>query len=586
MLLRKRRPGARRRHRLLVLGAVVLAGLIWWAREPLLRRYEAHRSAQAITRARTFVEKGDLRNAMLAVQVARTGTGMDATALRVIADILELQNDSDAMLVREQILRLAPDSTADRVACVRTALRFGQLPGAQAAFNAFGSAERNRPEVLRAEAMLLLAQHRQDDAERVLASLLTHDRSDPAVRVELAAIRLHSDSETIRNRSRTELEQLSRTGPPIAVVAIRELLRDAAERRDGPAARAIAEQLVHDPGATFDDHIRRLNIERTWPGVASPRIVAEVASRAAAHPAQAAQFIDWLVLTGSAARAVAFAESTPAEIRSSAPVSAALASAYATAKRWTELGRMLENGAWGPVQRETVRSTLAARETFESKQPEAGRKIWRDHLVLNARRYPDLVLMTRLAMLWSYDEEYVRSLRTIAENFTEQLWALQQLSIHFYRRGDTAGLRDTFALWVQTHPDNLRVRSDLIMATLLTTPGRPTRSVLADAKSLHDREPDNPYFATSFALALWRSENLPEALTLMEQLPLKDRLQPARAVYYSAFLAAANRTAEAAAALDAVIAGKLLPEEQALVQRTRERIAGVATEEGRAPKRR
>jgi len=165
-----------------------------------------------------------------------------------------------------------------------------------------------------------------------------------------------------------------------------------------------------------------------------------------------------MILVGEARRALAWIESLPSAVRTTGPVRAAQASALAELKDWGRLAHQIEAGDWGLIPQDSIQAAMTARLLHERQRPELAQDIWKEILLLNKQNLPGLRVLLRLATLWGMDHETSATLRCIAQSYPEETWALEQLAIRCHQRKDTAGLRDTFALWSELHPDDRKIQ--------------------------------------------------------------------------------------------------------------------------------
>jgi len=545
------------------------------AREPALRSYYRHRQHQALERAQDYAQQGDLGNAMLSVRIALQDLPDSADASRLTADILELAGRKEAIAWRERTSALVPDSLSDHIIYGRTALRFGDVEAAEKALSTCNAAQRESPAGNRLKAAIELTRRQPVAAEAALTAAVAQEPENLESKLELATLLLHSTSVATSNAAREQLRQLAASQSPVRLPACRELMADAVNQGRVADARAYALRLASDPAATFDDQIRRLNVDQVLAGTVSSTTLAAIQSRAAQTPAEAAQLAIWMILVGEARRALAWIESLPSAVRTTGPVRAAQASALAELKDWGRLAHQIEAGDWGLIPQDSIQAAMTARLLHERQRPELAQDIWKEILLLNKQNLPGLRVLLRLATLWGMDHETSATLRCIAQSYPEETWALEQLAIRCHQRKDTAGLRDTFALWSELHPDDRKIQSDWVMASLLLEKGPPASSVIQKAQKLYESEPDNAYFATAQAFSLWRQQQARVALTIMEKLPPAELEKPGRALFYGALLAATRQSPLANRYLTLAEKAPLLPEEAVLLEEARGRIAKI-----------
>jgi predicted Zn-dependent protease len=545
--------------------------VVWLAREPATRFYHRHQQHQALERAQEYVQQGDLGNAMLSVRIALQDLPDSADAARLTADILELAGRKEAILWRERTAALLPDSLPDHILYGRTALRFGDIEAADKALSACNATQRESPAANRLKAAIELTHRQPNAAEAALTKAVAQEPENLESKLELAALLLHSTSPATGNAAREQLRQLAASQSPVHLPACRELIADAVNQGRTADARAYAKRLASDPAATFDDQIRRLNVDHVLAGTVSSITLADLQSRAAQTPAEAAQLAIWMILVGEARNALTWIESLPPAVRTTGAVRAAYASALAELKDWGRLAHQIESGDWGPILQDSIQAAMTARLLHERQRPELAQDVWQETLLLNKQNLPGLRVLLRLATLWGMEHETSATLRAIAQGHPDETWALEQLATRCHQRKDTAGLRDTFALWSELHPEDRKVQSDWIMASLLLEKGPPAPAVAQKAQKLYESEPDNAYFATIQAFSLWRQHQAGVALTIMEKLPPAELEKPGRALFYGALLAATRQSPLANRYLALAEKAPLLPEEAMLLEEARGR---------------
>ena len=565
MLVGSTRNRHRRRNRFLGIFAIALLAAIWLGHERASAWFQRHKVQKAGERARAYLNRGDIKQAKLALEIARAADLLDLNALRTAAEIAEIEESPASIGLREQVARLAPDSLADRVAWMSAALRFRQTADAESALASFSPEQRARPEVLRLTAVLEQRLGRASRARAALGELERLQPADVSTAVQLASLDLESEDVALRTAARGRLRQIAAQHADARSIATRELLHDAVARGDPESARHYGDELMAVPGAPFDDFIRRLNVDRIWPGLGSARVRAAVHLRASRNPSDAVQLANWYIATKQAMRALAWLQSLPPDARATPEVATARADALTMIGDWPALFRELETRAWGDVQRATLSGAATAQKLRTAGQPAEALRTWRETVALNQGRPVDLIVLARLASRWGYSVEYAEALRALAESLPDARWPLQRLVAHWHEHGNTAELKRSYDLWRRLHPGDRRIQSDQIMAALLADPGPFVPSLAAEARELHESQPANPYFAVAHAFAIWREGRVEEAITTLEKLPLPERRQPGPALYYGAMLADAGRHEVAREYLALVATERLLPEERKIL---------------------
>ncbi|MBA3726897.1 MAG: hypothetical protein H0W86_10685 [Armatimonadetes bacterium] len=94
----------------------------------------------------------------------------------------------------------------------------------------------------------------------------------------------------------------------------------------------------------------------------------------------------------------------------------------------------------------------------------------------------------------------------------------------------------------------------------------------AAPRQLHEKEPQNAAFASTYAFALYQSGDAPGAATVMKGLSSEQLRDPAVAAYYVIILARINNSHDARRYLELGREARLLPEEENLLHRAQKEL--------------
>lgn len=566
--LQRKKPRRIRRLRLLALGAGIVALLLLLdaARPFVAQRYRDAKQQRALKQAKSFLEKKDLNNALLALQVAARANPENPVASRVAAEALESSGSNYAVQLRQQILALNPDSLSDQLALAATALRFQDVPTATTALASIAAANRDRPEYLKLFAALAFAQKRGDLADAAIGRLLELEPDNAQMRFNRAVIRLRHASREVASDAHDELARVAQHGPAYQLDALRELARDAATRSDAATALAWAGQLVTLPEATLEDALLHLNLLRLTNDADAAAAETRLAGRAAQSAADAAVFATWLLVQNRTRDASDWIGRLPADTRAAPAVRAIEAECAAARADWPELATLLKAGAWGPVLSDAIDLALSARTLDERKRIELRHSVWRESVELARANPATLRALLRLALTWGWTDDAETVLLAIARGSPHESWAFNALISSAYRRKDTAALKTAYSLLREAHPSNRRATGDWAMVTLLTEPSPAETRAKSVARELYETEPANPFFATTHAFALYQQKRTLDALAVMERLSSAELHVPGRALYYGLLLATLGETQRADSYLELAAKASLLPEERKLLE--------------------
>jgi predicted Zn-dependent protease len=558
-----------------IVGLGILAFIVAEARGPAGRMYNEWRERRAIKQAKGFIEKKDVNNALLALQVAAQANPNNPAAWRVAADVLESNGSNQAVRLRQQIVSAVPHSLADRLALAATALRFRDLQSAEVALSGVAAADQNKPEFLKLSAALAFASKRTEDAEATIDRLLAVEPNDAKMKFNRAVLRLRHVNRALADESREQLTAIALKPGPLQADALRELTRDEAARNRPAPALAWAEKLAGLPGAPFDDQLLRINLLRLAnQALLTTAAENSLAERALKDPAEAAQFATWLTVQGRAREARPWLANLPAAVRADPRVRTVEAECLAALGDWNALAEALQAGAWGPVAPETIRLALSARTLSDRQRADLRRDVWQEAIKLTRRDAAGLRVLLRLSLYWNWTTEAEDTLFATASNFPTEVWALNALVSSAYTRKDTATLKKAYSLWHDIQPQSPKVTGDWVMVTLLLEPSPLETKAKIAARDLARAEPRNAFFVTTHAFSLYQQGRRKEALDLMEHLSPAELRVPGRALYYGLILAADGQLERADNFLKLTAKADLLPEERELLRTAQAIVAG------------
>jgi Flp pilus assembly protein TadD len=138
-------------------------------------------------------------------------------------------------------------------------------------------------------------------------------------------------------------------------------------------------------------------------------------------------------------------------------------------------------------------------------------------------------------------------------------------------RGDTPALRRIYVRIVEVSPADEVARNNLAYTSLLIDVGAVSAGLMA--AELAAKYPENPYYATTLALALHRQGDDAGALAVLDRLSLAQRSEPVRALLRARCLASLGQFEPAQDLLDGVVLAELLPEERKLAAEARVALA-------------
>ncbi len=544
----------------ILLGLILLVALSWGGRR-LYVRWQEHK---LMRQAHLAFDKADYRWAALAAQRAFSLDPSSLEACRTLADLAEKQHNVEAIEWRRRAVALAPKSVPDHLALARTALTFGQPKIAATALAPLAAAQAQNADYQAAAARIALAQGDEAAARQHLQAAARLAPNEPERQLELAEFQMRTGDGAERATGRDLAERLQRD-PKVRVDALHVLIDDALRHRDGAAAIAVAKKLDALPDAAMDDRLLALGILRGFKDAEFPAALTRLEADSAKSAERAVKLMGWLNNHGLALLGIDWSKRLPAAMRTSVGWRFALADAYVQLRDWKELQELLQGGSWD--QAESLRLALQAKAARETGDERGFEKSWGSAVAKAGGDGARLNVLQNLAFRWSWPEKAVAVLWTLAGSRETEQEALQALYRYYAEARDSTGLYRALARLVTVMPGDLTVKNNFAQISLLLQTGQ--KRALELAQQVHQAQPQNAAFASTYAFALYRNGDVPGALKVMGALAPEQLNDPSVAAYYGVILAAAGKKAEAARYLDAARPAKLLPEEEAILAQAR-----------------
>ena len=232
---------------------------------------------------------------------------------------------------------------------------------------------------------------------------------------------------------------------------------------------------------------------------------------------------------------------------------------------WSALTALLQRGSWDRA--EPLRLALKAKVAYETGDHDGFEKSWAEAVAKASDDSERLDSLQKLAFQWHWPEKAVAVLWLLVANPAQEQAALQSLYNYYAAQRDTTGLYRTLTRLVSVMPHDPMVRNNYAQISLLLR--AESLRALALAREVHQEQPANPAFASTYAFALYENNDVVGALKVLDGLMPEQLKDPAVAAYYGVILAEAGRKDEAAKFLEAAKGAHLLPEEEKLIARAR-----------------
>lgn len=540
----------------LMVGCVVLAGTGYGA----YRGYKSWRQHRFVKQAKEFLEEGQERKAMISLQRAVRAKPTDVEAIRLLATMAEKDRSPAAVVWRQRVVDLEPDSLTDRLALAQTAISFRDTASATNALAGVNDAGRKTVEFQNVAGGVASVLGQLEEAERYFLDASRLEPENPVMLLNLAVVRLQGTNTQALAEARQALEGITATSTNSALRcrAYRELVGHAMRIGQTNNAIALTDRLLAEPEVAFGDRLLRLDVLGMN---RSTNLVEELMStRALATNSVGTvnQMIIWQMTRVPPRPTLEWVGSLPAEYRTNAGVALMTADLQVAVQDWEGLNTSLEAQTWGEMEflRHAFR-TLAMRNLGLTGAAEIE---WGLTMRATGSDRGALNMLLQAVARWRWVDEIREILTALVNRYPGEKWAASLLTQNLFNEGRTRSLMSLFGTQLSANPNDLSIKNNLAMTAMLLEANelRPHEM----ARQVYEAAPTNASFASTFAYSLHVREQSAEALRVMEQLAPEQLEQPSIAAYFALILRANGRDEQARRYRELAAEGKFLPEER------------------------
>lgn len=538
---------------LLALGLLAAAG--YGAR----RGYRMWKEHHAIKQAREAVAKGEFNQALLWLRKTLSANGNNREAVRLMGDFAELTQSPNAVLWRNRLVELDPDSITNRLLLARSAIVHREFATAQKALDGMPDAGKQSPEFHKVTGALMTATGRFLEAEKHFQNASTLEPQNPVPRLNLAMIMIQRTNQQLAAQGRLMLEGLC-TNDRVRTDALRHLTLDAMRHTNHTRALSLVGDLVGDTNALFTDRLLQLDVQRAARNPQLPSTLAALEQHSATNAARVFELSRWMLAGTTPGTVLDWLQTLAPEIRTNIPVTMVVADAYLASTNWVGLHAWVSRQRWGEF--EYLRLAFSARALREQKLATAAQADWSKVMEAAEGRLDRLAALQRLTVAWKWVIELEEVLWAIVNRFPSEQPAVQSLLNLLHATGQTRPLLNLCVQMNRSDPKNDAFKNNLAVLALLLDAREHDPHRLA--REVYQSQGDNPHFVSTYAYSLHLQKKTREALELMAKLKPEDLEQPTISGYYGLLLAAAGDQAKAKKYLELAGKGRLLPEETKL----------------------
>ena len=539
--------------------------------------FEDWRQNRLLHRAAALLQDGKLSEASQTAQELLERHPNSLPALYLLAEAAEKQNLEEAVWRREQIARLLPKDADSQLNLASAALRFGKLDLAREALDRVAPNDRDRAAFHVVAGWLARAEGNLAEQEEQFAAAVRREPNNDLYQFNLAALRIHSSDAGKSAKARDALQRLSKLAP-YRTGALRALLNDAVERNDLGAADNFAQQLQMSPEVTFGDYLLCLNFYRKLDEKKFRLLLEKVKPFAARNSSDLVSLLDWMNQNGLAGDVVKWIDKLPAAQLSSAPMSIAVADAYATVKNWSRLKRWTRTGDWGDSEYlRLAYQAIAARQSQSRSGGAANAEVetlWRSAEKLTNEQPEHELALARVASKWELENESEELWQRVAENPPMRREALEALRRLYRAKNETGKLYEVLQRLHESSPNEAPITADLARLGLDLDQNIERSHQLA--REAYDRARQEVNCAVTYAFSLSRLGRNPEGLAIIQDLPPDQLHDQHAAVYAALLLAEASQLDGAEEYIESAENGKIYPEEKKLLDKAKTKLAAAS----------
>jgi Flp pilus assembly protein TadD len=534
------------------------------------RGYKVWKQSHWLTMARGYAAKADVRNELLSLQQVLRFNPRNLEACRMMASLADATHSPGALLWRERVVELDSTSLADRLALAQTAISLNNFQVASNALADVDPAGQKTAEYHNVAGVLATGVGNQAEAQKEFAEAARLDSGNPVYQMNLAVMQLHGSNQLDLAEARINLKRLTlnSTNNAVRQEATRELVFDALRHQDFKTATSLAHELVGSTNAVFPDHLLRLEVARQSQSPDYKTTLAACEREAANDPARISQMAGWLMKNTTTADTLGWLKSLPAATQTNQPAAMLAATCQVVLLNWHGLQADIQNQNWGDL--EFLRHAYLAKALRGQSLKEAAAGEWGVALnYANDRTKTGqkgiLLMLYGLASKWGWNSEAEQILWNLVNQYPDVKWAVPVLTRELMTEGRTRPLMQLFVLQSKRNPNDVESKNNLAFTALLLDAPEMNPNELA--RQVYDENSQNPSYASTYALSLYKQGKYAEALQVLQKLTPKELEDPAVAGYYGLALKATGHADKAKAYLNQGLKASLLPEERSLFER-------------------
>ncbi len=526
-----------------------------------IQGYKNWKERRLIRQSREYFAHGEVRQAVLSAQQAVANNPNSVAVCRLMAYVGEQLGSPISVYYRQRVAELQP-ATTNQLEVLKSATRFNAFAAAEKSLTQLtNSATPPTAEIKRAIADLYLAMRRLPEADTNFGEAIKLAPKDATLQLDLASLRLQFGSPEQARLAREQLQTLI-SDNTVKTAALRLLAEDALRHSQKTDCFKYTDELLANSHA-FQDRLLRLRAVAIFQPELLNTSLSNLQKECGQDPLQLQSLASWMLNNNRTRQAADWLSTKPPSLLKQQPLVTTYCETLAMLEDWSTLQPIIQNSNWG--KRESFRLALLAR-TLRVSGNELGSKVeWRKALKAASLDLDQHLQLVRLTSLWHWNSEEQEVLWQVVNTWPREKWAFMALSKILATNGNTSGLQALYAKVALSEPDNLAIRNNYIMVSLLLNPN--DRNIHQKALELYHANSKSPVVASTYAFSLLLQKQSREALAIFQQLTPQTLKDPTIAVYFGLTLNACGHTQDARPLLESADKTVLLPEEKQLVNR-------------------
>jgi len=535
--------------------------------------YRNWKQANALRMAEKYAEEGDIAAATMLFRKALRTNHRNPDAWRRVARFLDAQGAPDSVEMWQEVVRRDGNDLEARFQLIEAALRHHRKGVAREALNALPEQARDGARYFFAKGSLAADEGDFPLAIQDFDKAFEIDPNLEGLAIRRNIVRLRGGDDAQRLEAKEALEALGKSEEATGAQAFRELFADAVSRGDAVSARVYANNLLEHPKVSLRDQFVLGDFELGNGGLFFSVVLDRLREEGERDPDKIGAITNYLLARGRMAEAEVWLNRFPDEQARLPQVQAARFEIALAKGSLTDALDSLDSGD-AALPPEVLKNVKEAFDLLDTSRSEA-LAAWGRAVTAGKENPAVMLALVKLSKARGWEDAQLKTLWTFVEQRPKvaELWH-ELVRLETGRR-NLHGVHEAVQGALRANPENLALQSNFVIVSYLLGKGEPSE-LLAMAERAYAAAPRNPFFITSYAVALMNAGQTDRAVEIIDQLSPADQAIPERALYRGAVYAAAAKpeVARASLALAEPALNRMLPEEGLLHRSVLARLDG------------